>query len=281
MAIFQNQATLTFNGVSTNSNIAFGEVLDALTVSKNAVETFYTPDGLLTYIVTVRNTGTAAVNAVTLTDDLGATAFGTGTVYPLTPETDSVRLIIDGVLQPTPTVTAGPPLAVSGINIPAGADAVIVYQARANGFADPNTAATLTNTATISGAGITAPISDSVTLSTLSEPQLSISKSISPAQVVDNERITYTFVIQNRGNTAVTAADTAVITDTFNPILTDLTATLDGAPFTAYTYSEQTGLFTTNIGTLTVPAATVTQNATTGEFTLTPGTATLTVTGTI
>jgi hypothetical protein len=30
MAIFSNQATLTYNGSSTNSNIAYGEILDVL-----------------------------------------------------------------------------------------------------------------------------------------------------------------------------------------------------------------------------------------------------------
>ena len=38
MAIFSNQATLTYNGSSTNSNIAYGEILDVLAVTKTAVE---------------------------------------------------------------------------------------------------------------------------------------------------------------------------------------------------------------------------------------------------
>ncbi len=281
MAIFSNQATLTFNGVATNSNVAFGEILDVLTITKTAVDGSYTPGGLLTYAITVRNTGAAPVNAITLTDDLGGFTFGTGTVYPLTPIVDSFRVIINGVIQAAPAVTAGPPLTLTGLNIPAGGDAVIVYQARANEFADPTTGSTLTNTATLTGGGLTAPISDTATLTTAAEPVLSINKSISPAQVVDNDRVTYTFIIQNTGNTPVTATDTAVITDTFNPILTDLTATLEGTPFTAYTYNEATGLFTTNVGAITVPAATVTQDPTTGAFTVTPGTTTLTVTGTI
>ncbi len=37
MAVFTNQATLTYNGVSTNSNIAFGEILDVLAVTKTSV----------------------------------------------------------------------------------------------------------------------------------------------------------------------------------------------------------------------------------------------------
>ena len=44
---------------------------------------------------------------------------------------------------------------------------------------------------------------------------LSISKSITPSQVVDNDRVTYTFVIQNTGNEAVDATDNTVINDLF------------------------------------------------------------------
>ena len=43
MAIFSNQATLTYNGSSTNSNIAYGEILDVLVATKTAVEGTYTP----------------------------------------------------------------------------------------------------------------------------------------------------------------------------------------------------------------------------------------------
>ena len=42
-----------------------------------------------------------------------------------------------------------------------------------------------------------------------------------------------------------------------------------------------TGTFATQEGQITVPAATFTQDATTGEWTVTPGAGTLTVTGTI
>ena len=48
MAIFSNQATLTYNGSSTNSNIAYGEILDVLVATKTAVEGSYTPGGIVT-----------------------------------------------------------------------------------------------------------------------------------------------------------------------------------------------------------------------------------------
>ena len=60
MAIFSNQATLTYNGSTTNSNVAYGEILDVLVASKTAVEGSYTPGQIVTYVVTLRNTGNAA-----------------------------------------------------------------------------------------------------------------------------------------------------------------------------------------------------------------------------
>ncbi len=281
MAVFSNQATLSYNGNTTNSNIAYGEILDVLAVTKNAIDTTYSADGLLTYIITVRNTGTNPVTEIALSDDLGAESFGTGTVYPLTPIVSTVRVFINGVLQTNLTVNAGPPLTITGIAIPANTDAIIVYQARVNTFANPNVGGAIDNTVTVTGDGIAEALTATETVTAVAGPVLSITKSISPTQVVDNDRVTYTFVIQNTGNTAVTAADLTSVADTFDPILTDLAVTLDGAPFTAYSYNQASGLFTTTQGAITVPAATVSQDAATGEYTVIPGSTTLTVTGTI
>ena len=41
MAIFTNQATLSYNGTTTNSNVAFGEILDVLAATKTSVEENY------------------------------------------------------------------------------------------------------------------------------------------------------------------------------------------------------------------------------------------------
>ena len=284
MAIFSNQATLTYNGGSTNSNIAYGEILDVLTATKTAIEGTYAPGDLVTYVVTLRNTGGTALTGVTVTDDLGGYVFEGNTVYPLTYEDGSATVFVNGVPQAAPAVTAGPPLVVSGLNIPAGGDLVLVYQARANQFADPAAGGTIINTVTVTGDGITTPITATETVTAASAPELTISKAISPTQVVDNDRVTYTFVIQNTGNEAVVATDNAVITDTFDPILTDLVVTYDGATWTEgvqYTYDAAAGLFATLPGAVTVPAATYTQDPVTGAYTLTPGIATLTVTGTI
>ena len=284
MAIFTNQARLTYNGNSTNSNIAYGEILDVLVATKTAVEGSYTPGQLVTYVVTLRNTGNVPLTGLVVTDNLGGYDFNGTTVYPLTYEDGSVALFTNGVPQAAPTVTAGPPLVFSNITVPAGGDTVIVYQAQANAFANPAVGGSIDNTVTVTGDGLSAPITATETVVANAAPLLTISKSITPSQVVDNDRVTYTFVIQNSGNQAVVATDDAAITDTFDPILTALTVTFDGAAWTQgvqYNYNEATGLFTTVPGQILVPAATYTQDPVTGAYTATPGIATLVVTGTI
>ena len=284
MAIFSNQATLTYNGNFTNSNIAYGEILDVLAVSKTAVEGSYTPGTLVTYVVTLRNTGSATLTGLTVTDNLGGYDFSGTTVYPLTYETDSAVLFANGVLQPSPAVTGGPPLIISGISVPGNGDVVLVYQARANTFANPNVNGTIENTVTVTGSGLSAPVTAVETVTAETEPVLTISKSITPSQVVDNDRVTYTFVIQNSGNTEVVATDDAIVTDIFSPILSGLTVTYNGSPWaegTNYTYDETTGTFTTLPGQITLPTATYTQDPNTGIYTIQPGVSVITVTGTV
>ncbi len=284
MAIFSNQATLTVGGVATNSNIAFGEILEPLTLTKTAVEASYTTDGTVTYVVSLRNTGTAPITGLTITDTLGGYTLNGTTVYPLTLADTDVRLFINGVLQATPSVTVGPPLAVTNVTIPADTDAILVYQAQVNGFANPAVGGTINNTVTVTGGGLTAPVTATESIAVAAAPQLSIEKTISPTQVVDNDRVTYTFVIRNTGNQAVTATDAAVITDTFLPILTDLVVSFNGTAWTEgtqYTYAQTSGQFATLAGQVVVPAATYTQDPTTGAYSVAPGVATLVVTGTI
>ena len=71
---------MSYNGNSTNSNIAYGEILDVLVATKTAVEGTYTPGQIVTYVVTLRNTGTAALTGLTVTDDLGGYLFNGTTV---------------------------------------------------------------------------------------------------------------------------------------------------------------------------------------------------------
>ena len=283
MAQFTNQAQLSYTGTVINSNVAVGEIVGSLTVTKTAVRDTYAQGDTVTYVVSIVNTG-SALSGLSLTDNLGAYGFGTGILTPLTYTADTVLYYTNGSLQPTPTVTYdGDSLVITGITVPANGNAAIVYQARANAFADPGLEGTITNTITITGGGLTAPVTATETVNAVIGADLTITKTITPAQVADNGRVTYTFLIQNSGNEAIDTTDDASVTDTFDPILTDITVTLNGVTLTegtGYTYDGAAGLFTTVPGVITVPAATFTQSAD-GAYTRTPGLATLIVTGTI
>lgn len=283
MANFTNRATLSYNNGTVNSNTVTGEIREVLSITKTAVSDSYAANDIVTYIVTLVNKGAVGFTNLTLTDDLGGYLYENATVYPLTYAAGSIKYYVNGALQPAPTVTAGPPLAIEGISVPADGSTTIIYQARTNAYTPLGLEASVVNTVTASGGGLATPIQDSAELFAVSEVDLTITKALCPTVITENGTVNYTLTVQNFGNTAATAADNAVITDTFNPILKQITVTFNGAEWTApddYTYSEETGVFQTVAGKITVPAATYTRNAD-GTFTVTPGISTLVISGTI
>lgn len=283
MARFTNQAQLSYNDSTVSSNIVVGQLQEVLSATKTAVNTAYRPGDTVTYAVNLINSGTATVTGLTLTDDLGAYTTAAGTSYtPLSYTDGTLRYFINGVLQATPTVTSDDTLTISGISVPGGGNATILYDALVTAYADPTEAGSITNTVTVTATGITT-LTASETVPATSGASLSITKSISPVPVVENGILTYTFLIENTGNEAVVSTGNVTVTDTFLPILSALTVTLDGTPLaltTDYTYDEATGSFATVPGKITVPAATFTQGEN-GVWSVTPGTATLTVSGTV
>ncbi len=283
MAIFYNQATLSYNDTVTNSNIVTGEIVEVLSATKTAVSDTYTAGDTVTYVISINNSGGSAISGVTVTDDLGGYTAGQTTVRPLTYQDGSLLYYINGDLSTATATVTENGLVISGITVPANGNALVVYETSVNAFAPLAAGSQITNTAVITGTGLTSPVTVTETITAANEAFLTITKSLSPDTVTENGELTYTFTIQNTGNTPVTAADNATVTDTFDPVLENIVVTYNGAVWTEpanYTYNETTGVFTTVPGQITVPAATYTQDAS-GAWLIQPAVVTLTVRGTV
>ena len=283
MAAFYNQASLTYKGGTVLSNVASGEILEILSVTKTAVGGEYASGGELTYVINLVNSGASPLSDLTLTDDLGSYTFGTMTLVPLGYIDGTASYFVNGVPQAAPDVTEQNPLTITGISVPAGGNAAVVYSVNANEYAPPEQGGEIVNTVTVSGGGVT-PVSASATVTASEGPVLEMLKSVSPEVVSDNGSLTYTFTIQNFGAAEAGTEAGIVLNDTFDPLLSNLAVTYNGAAWTAdtdYSYDPATGVFTTTQGEITVPAATFTQNAETGVWTAVPGEATVTVSGSV
>ena len=287
MATFTNRATLSYNNSVTSSNVVTGEILEVLSVTKTAVVDTYRSNDNVTYVVSIINSGTLPYNGVVLTDDLGTYEFGNpaAAVTPLSYIDGSLLYYVNGVLTATPTVSAEPSsLTVSGIIVPAGGNVTLVYEVSVNEFAPLGTDGAVTNTVSVSGAGISTPITATETITPELSAFLTISKALSPSTVVENGQLTYTFVIQNYGNTEAVATDNAVVRDVFSPILDPITVEFNGTLWTEgvnYNYDASTGVFESIAGQITVPAATYTQDPATGVWNVEPGVSVLRITGTV
>jgi len=283
MAIFTNQATISYNNTIRNSNVTTGQIFTTVSATKTAVLDDYTAGDDVTYVISILNSGTSPITDVSVTDDLGGYEFEGETVYPLRYVPGSVQYYVNGILQTPPSADAGQPLVISGLNIPAGGNIMLIYEAEVTQYAPLDAEGTITNTAAVTGSCIAESVTAQATIGTQNEPNLTITKSLCPNTVTGCGQLTYTFIIQNTGNSAADADANVIITDDFDPVLRDLLVTLDGdalAEGTAYTYNEETGEFATVAGQITVPAATFTQDET-GAWVVTPGVSILTVTGTL
>ena len=281
MATFYNQATLTYRGGTVNSNIVSATLSEALSVSKTSALDTYRVGERMTYTVGIVNSSDTPVSTVTLTDDLGAYAFGTSTLYPLSYVSGSITLLIDGIPAAV-TVTDTQPLTVGGFSIPAQSSAVIVYNATVTEFAPPAPDGEIVNTVTVNSLG--APVSATETVNAEAGALLTMIKEVEPDTVTGDGPLTYTLIVQNQGNTEAGAGDDVVISDVFDPILTITEVTLNSVVLTEgvdYTYNSATGEFATVSGRVTVPAATYDRDPVSGAYTVIPGSTVLTVSGTV
>lgn len=285
MPSFTNQATLTYGNYVAMSNVVTGNLAEVLTATKDAVTDSYREGCPVMYAINIVNSGSLAYNGLTVTDDLGGLTAGTAPALrrPLDYVAGSIRYYSNGVLQAAPTVAETDPLVVTGINVPAGGNALLLYTAMPNQFAPVNAGGRIANSVSVTGEGIVNPVTATAETPVDASPSLSIIKALNPTTVVENEPLTYTFTIQNTGATAVTAKDNVVVQDVFDPVLNMTGVALNGVPLTgtAYTYNRATGEFATAAGTMTVPAASYQRDPATGAWLVIPGVTVLTVTGTL
>jgi uncharacterized repeat protein (TIGR01451 family) len=282
MAIITNQANLTYTYGTTTasvlSNIAATELSSPLTAQKRTLDDAYRLNTDLTYIISLTNESGSAITDLPVLDNLGAyTPDGaTAPVRPLT-YTGPAALYIDGVFSTELT----PALQENGVlftipEIPAGSSALLLYKATVNGFAPLAPGSEIKNVASIGAAD---PVTVSASVPVASYADVSITKEMTPDPVTEGETMTVTFTIENRGNEAAT--DLRIVDD-FPLALTDVAVSVNGAPITDFTFENST-LTVPAAGstrtTLSVPAATFTQDAATGAVTVVPGVLTVTMTG--
>lgn len=280
-----NQASIAFNyGGSSGtalSNVAQTTLLDPLSAAKRSLEDTYRAGDTITYVLSVRNNGAAALTDVTVTDNLGAYNNGTQNVTPLT-YGGKADLYINGVYSAPITGTpGGQGVEFTIATLAAGANALIVYTATVNEYAPLATDSTIVNTATFTATGIMTPVTDSNTITVAEYADLAIFKEMSPDPVSEDGTLTYTFTISNYGNTEAT---NVVLTDTFDPAPALVSVSVGDSPVSTGDYTYTSGTLTLPTGgsySITVPAATFKQEASTGAVTTVPGTVTITVVGTI
>ena len=284
--IITNQASIAYKYNNQSavavSNIASAVLNETLGVEKVSLESVYSLGDEITYVITITNSGNTALTGVSVSDDLGTYAVGGATATPLV-YTGPAIVFVDGVYTGniTPTVEADG-VTFNLISLSVGSVTQIIYKATVNNFAPLNTGSQITNTVTVTGAGINAPVSDSNTIIVGEYADVTITKSMTPSDIVDGDVLTYTFVINNYGNTEATDI---VLTDSFDPAPDNITVQVNGVVIPATDYEYVNGVLTlpTAPGTteLGLPPATITQDLATGEVTIVPSSLTVTVTGTI
>lgn len=284
MSEYFNQASIAYNNIVANSNIVTTSFSSDVTLSGSAGSETYNTGDTIVYSYSIINNSGSALSCLDFSSDLGAYECGGGSLQPLDYADGSLRYYVNGVLQPTPAVDASNGLAVSCLNIPVDGNAMLLYSVQVNQYAPLGPFGSIASSANISGEGCCDSAETDVTINHASGIQLSISKSVCPQSGSCSRPVTYTLLIQNNGSQPVVATDNVTITDSFNPILDITEVRFNGELWNNpanYSYNSATGLFTTAAGQITVPAATFTQDGETCLWTTTPGTSTLTITGTI
>lgn len=227
--------TITSNTVSTN--VVKGQLTSAKIVDK----TIATLEDILTYIITITNTGNVAANSIVFTDTptTGA-AFQSGSV------------IVNGTSQPSYDPTAGFPVP----SISAGGVATVVFKAAVTSVPSSNQ---VTNTATVAFTYVVDPkqqpytgtsTSNTVTTS-IALSKLNVVKAVDKNFATIGDKLTYTITIKNVGN--VNATNVQFIDATpANTVFVGGSVTVNGTSYPSYNPAVRFNIYTI------VPGQTVT-----------------------
>ena len=274
--IITNQATLNYRfgtvSASTVSNITSAVIGGSYEIEKTSINNSYRIGENITYVITLKNNGGALEN-ITVADDLGGFIFNSNYLKPLD-YVGPADLFINGNLVSSIT----PAEDENGItfeigNIPAGGIAQIIYQAKPNAYAGICCGDEIINTATTEcNCPCNPTVGASHTLTAECYADVRITKSVCPNPIVCGGEITYVFDITNYGNIAATDV---VLTDIFNPPLSDIKVYFDGVELSENDYDYVNGELTIpepdSDVNLTIPAATCVRDPQTGEVSQEPG----------
>ena len=256
LATINNSASATYgygrnNQDSAVSNVVTANLLEEFSLSgtKNVQNTSFRPGEILSYYITVTNTGTDSLYNVTISDNLG----GTGT--PLTFVDGSAYLNFNGVVSPIIPTSVNPLTFVVPTVMNAGDIATVDFLVRVNS-AISNDVSEITNESTISanegsatGPVLTLSPNPTVTILRDEYASVSITKSVSDANIAEGEPFSYTLELENSGNLPATGV---VITDILPAgfVISSITSTTNGVT-TTFSPADYTVDPTTN--TLTLP----------------------------
>lgn len=285
--IITNRATVSYSFgtafASAVSNITTAKLNAALSITKIALSETYRIGSELTYIITVTNNSSTQTNALSVTDDLGTGSIDCSELTPLT-LIGNARLFINGAFAEEIVPIYVDRSVIFNIgHIPANAAAQIIYTAEVNNLAGCCSECTITNRACVRFV-CDCPCAETVcaecTVTAEDYAELRIIKSVCPNSLVCGERIRYLIDVYNYGN--IEATD-VVLTDSFDPALSDLEVRIGGIliPADEYVYSDgNLTLPSLNGRALTVPAA-ICERGEDCRYSVTPSEISIEISGTV